>query len=184
MGKWVTVRNVQNRGVNKRLRGKRLEVIQLIAMDAIENKEGRELTTRDGMRSVEGGGEATKRLSRTLQELGEGAILRYLNATSKWKLARRLSFVSRLFAGQLTTKKTPRQPWAEATRPEPLVPWVSQGRARCKEGRQDTSGFTNAGLWWGGCSPTCRAPAVATLTVQSSDLFYFYCTSVSEVPRV
>jgi hypothetical protein len=56
------------------------------------------------MRSVEGGGEASKRMSRTL-ELGEGALWRYLNATSKWKLARRLSFVSRLFAGQLTTKK-------------------------------------------------------------------------------
>jgi len=43
------------------------------------------------MRSVEGGGEAAKRMSRTL-ELGEGALLRYLNATSKRELARRLSF--------------------------------------------------------------------------------------------
>jgi hypothetical protein len=67
-------------------------------MDAIEDKERKEFATRDGTRSVEGGGEVTKRMSRTL-ELGEGAVLRYLNATSKRKLAHRLSFVSRLFAG-------------------------------------------------------------------------------------
>lgn len=63
----------------------------MTAIDAMENKERREIATRDGMRSVEGGGEAAKRMSRTL-ELGEGALLRYLNATSKRELARRLSF--------------------------------------------------------------------------------------------
>jgi hypothetical protein len=60
-------------------------------MDAIENKERRESRMRDGMRSVKGGGEATKRMRRTLK-LGEGALLRYLNATSKRELAHRLSF--------------------------------------------------------------------------------------------
>jgi transcriptional regulator of acetoin/glycerol metabolism len=65
----------------------------LIAMDAIENKERRESRMRDGMRSVEGGGEAAKRMSRTLElEAWGRCSLMYLNAPSKRELARRLSF--------------------------------------------------------------------------------------------
>jgi hypothetical protein len=57
------------------------------------------------------------------------------------------------------------------------VPWVREGRAGYKEGRQDVKRagkiqIASLTRGSGGCRPSCRAPAVATLTVQSIELNY------------